>query len=170
MGLENLIKAIKLIQSDYPNKYTLKIAGIGRIETELRDLVKHLQLEDSIEFLGLISRNDLIKNYQIADLVVMPSQILEGFGLTTVEALSCGTPVMGTPNGGTKEILEKFDSNLLFSGESALEIKSGILSNIDRLLTSEYRESCRAYATSSFDWDIITRSYSKTYSAVLENK
>jgi glycosyltransferase involved in cell wall biosynthesis len=61
--------------------------------------------------LGQVSERELVSLYQSAGLVVQPS-LLEGFGLTALEAMSCGTPVIGSATGAPPEILE--DPNLLF--------------------------------------------------------
>ena len=87
----------------------LAIAGTGSSDSSLREQVTHLALEDRVRFVGRISDSDLVNSYRTADLVVMPSQALEGFGLTTAEALACGTPVVGTPIGATPELLAGID-------------------------------------------------------------
>ena len=52
--------------------------------------------------------------YAAADIFIMPTKFIEGFGIATVEALAAGLPVFGTPVGGTTEILESIDSTLIF--------------------------------------------------------
>lgn len=58
---------------------------------------------------------------------VVPSQALEGFGLITVEALSSGLPVMATPIGGNKEILQGFRPELLFKSSSSDHMAEGMI-------------------------------------------
>jgi glycosyltransferase involved in cell wall biosynthesis len=65
--------------------------------------------------------------YQMADLFILPTTELEGFGLVTVEALASGLPVLGTPVGGTKEILTKLGSDYLFDDSTPQSIATGIL-------------------------------------------
>jgi len=55
----------------------------------------------------------------MADLFVLPTLELEGFGLVTLEALASGVPVLGTPVGGTVEILKNLNPKLLFKDASS---------------------------------------------------
>jgi glycosyltransferase involved in cell wall biosynthesis len=60
-----------------------------------------------------LPQEDLVSYYQTADLLLMPSQH-ESFGMVMVEALACGTPVVGfTGAGGTDEIIEHNHNGLL---------------------------------------------------------
>lgn len=56
----------------------------------------------------------------------MPTYALEGFGLVTVEALACGTPVLGTPVGATPEILGPIDRRLISKGNDARSIAEAL--------------------------------------------
>jgi glycosyltransferase involved in cell wall biosynthesis len=101
---------------DPSSDYILLIAGKGPIFNELNSKVVAHGLEKQVRFLGYIDDEDLVKYYAASDLVVVPSRSLEGFGLITIESLSVGTPVVGTPIGGTREILEHLDQRLLTNG------------------------------------------------------
>ncbi|MBD3349563.1 MAG: glycosyltransferase, partial [Candidatus Eisenbacteria bacterium] len=65
--------------------------------------------------------------YQAADAFVLPTTAMEGFGSSTVEALSVNLPVIGTPAGATPEILEAIDPRLLTNDASAEGIADGIM-------------------------------------------
>ena len=69
-----------------------------------------LGLDKHVTFLGFVPDADLPRYYQAADVFVLPTRELEGFGLVTAEALACGTPVLGTPVGATPELLEPLDA------------------------------------------------------------
>jgi glycosyltransferase involved in cell wall biosynthesis len=79
---------------------------------ELRDrwLARHLP-EGNFVTLGHVSDRVLVSLYRVADLVVQPS-LLEGFGLTALEAIMCGTPVIGSSTGALPEVIG--DPALLF--------------------------------------------------------
>ena len=115
---------------------TLAIAGTGELDGALRAQIETLGLQASVALLGRISEEELVRRYQQAHLVVLPTQELEGFGLTTAEALACGTPVLGTPAGATPELLAPIDPALVAAGTASSEIADSalaLLSDRERL-------------------------------------
>jgi len=118
MGLDNLILAIEQVIKTAPDIY-LVVGGEGPLKDDLISMVKKLGVEKHIEFKGFISEDNLPEYYQMTDLFVLPTRELEGFGLVTLEALACGVPVLGTPVGGTKEIIGRFDPDFLFKDTAA---------------------------------------------------
>ena len=91
----------------------LLVAGTGPLEAELAARCRELEIEGSVELLGYVPDEELPDLYRAADLAVMPTRVLEGFGLATLEALSSGTPVVATPVGGSVEILARVHEELL---------------------------------------------------------
>ena len=125
MGLEQFVRAVALIRDEFPDVLAL-IGGEGPLRAELERLIQHHRVKNHVRMLGFIPEDDLPKHYQAADLVVMPTYELEGFGLVTVEALACGTPVVGTPVGATPEILREIDPALLTGGTQAEAIAESL--------------------------------------------
>ncbi len=115
MGLEHLLDAITMLGEGRRNLLLL-IGGEGQLRSRLEELIRTNGLEDSVQLLGFVPEEQLAKYYQASDLVVMPTLHLEGFGLVTVEALACGTPVMGTPVGAIPEVLSTVDPLLVTEG------------------------------------------------------
>ncbi len=58
---------------------------------------------EKVKFLGFVDNNDIAPLYSAASLFVFPS-ILEGFGLPVLEAMSCGTPVIGSNSSSIPEV------------------------------------------------------------------
>jgi glycosyltransferase involved in cell wall biosynthesis len=166
MGLENLIEAMGIVVKEKPD-VVLIIGGKGFLEERLKRQVKNSGLEGYIKFAGLIEEDKLPLYYQAADLFILPSRCLEGFGLVTLEALSCGTPVLGTPVGGTKEILGRLDKELLFKDIEAKSMAEKILlysSSKDLLMLSK---KCRDFVVSNYSWDRVIPQYERVYSEVI---
>ncbi|MEW6614139.1 MAG: glycosyltransferase family 4 protein [Thermodesulfobacteriota bacterium] len=157
MGLENLIYAMVDIVRQKKDVYLI-LGGEGALEERLKGLVKQLELDLFIRFEGFIPEDKLPLYYQTADLFILPTKIMEGFGLVTVESLSCGTPVLGTPIGGTKEILEGLDERLLFEGTEPKDISERILYFLNRKSTMEdLRGKCRQFAVDNYSWDVVAQ-------------
>lgn len=155
MGLENLISAMGKIVEKHKN-VLLIIGGDGFLRGKLERLIDQEILRAHVKLLGFIDENQLTYYYQAADFFVLPTQNLEGFGLVTLEALATGLPVLGTPIGGTLEILRNLDKDLLFKGIGPEEISEGILNFIGRKDEwKEIREKCRMYVSNNYSWDDI---------------
>jgi glycosyltransferase involved in cell wall biosynthesis len=83
--------------------FKIVIAGEGKMENELRNLVKRNNLEDRIEFIGFI--DDMKSFMQSIDIFVLTS-IWEGFGYVLVEAMACNIPVVAFRISSNPEVIE----------------------------------------------------------------
>ncbi|MEE8241482.1 MAG: glycosyltransferase family 4 protein [Nitrospirales bacterium] len=125
MGLDNLLQAIAALGEE-ERDLLLLIGGEGPLVPVLQRSILELGLTRRVQLLGFIPEDLLAKYYQAADLVVMPTHQLEGFGLVTVEALACGTPVLGTPVGAIPEVLSGIDPALVTEGTDSHALARGI--------------------------------------------
>ena len=85
--------------------WTAQVAGGGPFLVEARAVAARHGLTGRVEFLGQLSWEDLARVLGNARVVVMPSLMPESFGLTGLEALACGTPVVAFNAGGITEWL-----------------------------------------------------------------
>ncbi len=154
MGLDKLLIALTKIKPLIPDVW-LAIAGRGPLQASLSQQARELELNEHVRFLGFLPDDLLPVAYQAADLSIIPSQCLEGFGLTLVESLACGTPALCTPVGGMPEVLATFSPDLITSSSEA----SAIAERLEELLMGQVpmpsRAACRQYATAHFDWHKI---------------
>jgi glycosyltransferase involved in cell wall biosynthesis len=117
-----------------------------------------------VRFVGRISDSDLVNFYRTADLVVMPSQALEGFGLATAEALACGTPVVGTPIGATPELLAGIDPALVAADATPEAIAAAVinvLGDSERIAT--IRSKLGEAGTVDLSWPSVAPRYLEEY-------
>jgi glycosyltransferase involved in cell wall biosynthesis len=161
MGIENLIEAFK--QSDaLKEKALLLIGGEGFLKESLRAMVKDYGLQDVVKFLGRISEEDLPRYYQAADFFVLPTRELEGFGLVILEAMACGTPVLGTPIGAIPETVGLFAKRLLFEGTRSKDMKAKLEDVINR--PEKYRfdpHVCRNFVEERFSWEKMADAFER---------
>lgn len=89
----------------WKGKFKLKIiSSKSKYSLLLRSLVEELKLTEQVEFLGYVSRPDLVKLYQRCTALVFPS-LCEGFGLPPLEVMGCGRPAIVSDIPVHKEIL-----------------------------------------------------------------
>lgn len=102
---EELIRAFEKLSIP---EVTLTIVGDGTQRNHLEVLVRQLGIEDKVEFLGALPRQELPEIMASFDVFVFPSvSETESFGLVGLEALSCGTPVIANQTlEGTREYLD----------------------------------------------------------------
>ena len=128
-GQENFIKAIELARKINPNIKALIVGGsaLGQVdfENKLKTLVKEKNLEHIIGFTGFIS--SVHDAYVAADVFVHCSTQAEPLGLSILEALAAGCPVIAADRGGPLEIIKNNESGVLCASENISEISQAIL-------------------------------------------
>lgn len=154
MGLDKLLTALAQVKQQVPDIW-LAIAGKGPIRNDLERQVNELGLQNHVEFLGFLPDEQLPLAYQAADLTVVPSQSLEGFGLILLESLASGTPVLCTPVGGMPEVIAPFCPELITDSVEAEAIAERLTDFLVGTMPLPSRDACREYACRQFDWKII---------------
>ena len=103
-GVREAIEATNLILEE-GTPVRLVIVGDGHEKAEFETLVDQLRLQDNVTFVGWVANNDVYKYFKACDVFIGPSKQaengwIEAQGLTFVEAMLCGCPVVGTRSGG----------------------------------------------------------------------
>ncbi|NJN88071.1 MAG: glycosyltransferase family 4 protein [Leptolyngbyaceae cyanobacterium SL_7_1] len=160
MGIDRLLTAVAAIKSSVPEVW-LAIAGKGALREALEQQAQALGLEHHVQFLGFLPDEQLPIAYQAADLTIMPSQSLEGFGLVLLESLACGTPALCTPVGGMPEVIAPFNQSLITESTEAGALAERLRDLL--LCPGELpdRETCRNYAVTHFNWYKIAQDVRK---------
>ncbi len=102
-GPDYFIKVAKRVL-EYDANVLFVISGSGDMEHQIIRLAADMGLGDKVVFAGFVRGDDLLKLYRAADLYVMPS-VSEPFGLTALEALANGTPILVSKQSGVSEVL-----------------------------------------------------------------
>lgn len=157
MGIDQLLYAMRDIIRAHPEALLI-IGGTGPLRAALTSLVEASGLESHVLFAGFIPEEGLADYYRMADLFVLPTIELEGFGLITPEALASGLPVVGTPVGATREILGRFDKNFLFRDATAPSMSEKIIDMVGTFrdnpaLKKETAVRCRDFAERHYNWE-----------------
>ena len=167
MGLEALISAFKVVLSEHSDLF-LVIGGEGPLGPSLKKQAEEGGVNDFIRFVGFVPEEELPSYYQMADLFILPTTELEGFGLVTVEALASGLPVLGTPIGGTREILARLGPEYLFDDVTPESMATGILKALNgwgknQAAYKNVSDTCRKVAEHHYSWDNHVKQLEELY-------
>ena len=166
-GLQYLIEAMKIIYKKYP-KSRLLIVGDREDRNNLENLVKKLNLNKYVTFIGMVP-NEAVPEYMVAaDVFVLPS-LSEGFPTVIVEAMASGIPIVATKVGGVPEIIKDGENGFLVEPMNSEEIaeKVLLLLNNDELrkrISEKNKEEVKKY-----NWESIAEKLEEIYFGIISD-
>jgi glycosyltransferase involved in cell wall biosynthesis len=132
----------------------------------LQDRAAALNLTTRVIFRGHLPRSELVKRYQNADVVVVPSYT-EAFSLTLPEAMACQVPVVGTRVGGTPEAVVDGKTGILVEPGNACALAEAIMRLIsDDNLRESMGKAGRQRVLDLFSWDKIAQDLLRWYQGI----
>jgi glycogen(starch) synthase len=164
VGVDTLVEAAALLRTRVPDALVL-VAGRGPLQGELEARIAALGLEDHVRLLGFLPDELLPTAYRAADLSVVPTAALEGFGLITVESLAAGTPCVVTPVGGLTDVVAPFTPQLVASSPGAGDVADVLARALLGRLALPTPAQCERYARDGFDWPVVAARVRGVYEA-----
>jgi len=135
-GQDILLKALSILK-DKRYDYRCVFIGEGESEVYLKHLSKNLGLTSCVCFCG--KKNNIADLLAASNLFVLPSRF-EGFGISIIEAMAAGVPVIASDVGGIKEIIQDQHNGLLFKSEDSADLANQIeLISNDKALMQRIR-------------------------------
>ncbi len=160
-----LLKAFAKIK----NKVNAKLVLIGPTydKKNVEKLIKKLKLEKQVDLLGFVSEKKLNEMYNLSYLVVVPALHRDGFGLSLMEAMGCGKPVISTDIIGSPEK----------NGKEALTVKPNNVNDLTKkllkiLTDKKFFEKYRKIAINNaklFNKKLVMEKYLEMYKKVINN-
>lgn len=167
-GVDILIKAIAEAKKQVPD-IQLRIVGDGPERKKLESLVKEEKIQDNVKFLGNISHAEIPKYLHEADVFVRPSRS-EGMGVSFVEALAAGLPIIATPVGGILDIIQDEKTGLFCESENPTDCAEKILRLLrDKELSANIAVQGKKMVEEKFSWDKISAEYERIFEKLGEN-
>ncbi len=193
-GLHVLLEALEKVVVRHPRTY-LEIVGPewalpkGYLvdlsdDTKLSDLKSfyngnyrsYLQsrlsahLGSHVTFCGLVPHGEVVNYYHNSDVFINPS-FYESLGMSTIEAMACGIPVVTTPVGGVPEVIEDGKSGSLVEPGDPDELARAIGRLLeDESLRLSMGQAARKRAVKLFSWELICEKLSCLYRNILERQ
>lgn len=155
---KGVVEALKYL----PEEYKLVFAGDGPLLGDVRGCVRENGLDERVRFLGL--RKDIPSLFMGADIVIQLS-FFEGFGITAVEGMAAGKPVIASDVPGLAEVVR--GAGFLCPADDSKKLAEIILSLRDKKLYDETKEKCLE-RSKKFTIENSAEEYLKLYDKILE--
>lgn len=165
-GVQHLLEAMKLLLERVPDARLL-VAGHGPLEEVLRARCTSLGLDEHVSFLGSYTLPRLPDILRRGDVAVLPFDTAsdgdqEGLGLTVVEAMGCGLPVVAGDVPAVHDMIEHGRTGLLVKAsdhQALCDEIAGLLEDPAR--AGRLASAAREYALQHFDWEASAATYSR---------
>ncbi len=131
----------------------LAIAGVGPARPVLERQVAELGLADRVDFLGWVEFENMPALFNSATIVLMPSRMVEGFGLVALEAALMARPVVATRVGGLPEAIADGKTGVLVERDDSHALAEAITYLLDHPeVATRMGEAARRRAQELFSW------------------
>jgi glycosyltransferase involved in cell wall biosynthesis len=148
---DHLLRALQIVRQEIP-EVQLQIIGDGTHRPELEALSRELGIDNSVEFLGYLSQQETVRRLQQIT-VLANCSAKEGWGLTVIEANSCGVPVVASDVPGLRDSVVDGKTGLLFEYGNIEQLAQKLLLTLrDENLRCRLRNEAILWAR-SFNWD-----------------
>lgn len=171
-GVHLAIQAVQKFNKKYPDeRVTLKIAG-KHYSDQSNDSYWHSEIEpllgNDIEYVGFIKENsDKQKFLQSAKALIIPSLFDEPFGMVMIEALACGTPLIGLDSGAIPEVIQDSKNGYLVRKDKNTHTTVNNLAQAIRKVGDISSDLCRADFEERFTSSRMAMEHRDTYQKLI---
>ncbi|MFT7553447.1 MAG: glycogen(starch) synthase [Rhodothermales bacterium] len=158
-GVDRLIEAVATLPT-----VQLHVIGDGEMREALGQMAERIP---NVHMVGSVSERELGLAFRAADLSVMPTIGLEGFGLSILESYSAGTPVLVTPIGGMPDIVTPLSPQLVMSDATTKSMRDSLKAVVQGDTTLPDATACREHVRRYYTWSRAARTTADLYRALI---
>ncbi len=158
-SVQHLIAAFALVRKQVPEA-RLAVVGTGDYLPALRHQAEELHLSDAVVFTDFVPSEVKVEYMCRSHLMVYPS-LREGWGLTNIEANSCGTAVIAADSPGLRDSVRDGVSGLLYEYGNIGQLAEHILSLLSDPARRQQLEQGGVRWAAQFDWDMAAERFLK---------
>jgi len=171
-GVDNVIMALAKVRCRSSNVRLLIVGGdvdTAKELTRLKQLASDLKVSDKVYFLGQKSRQELKYYYTAADIFITTAWY-EPFGITPLEAMACGTPVIGSKVGGIKYSVADGHSGVLVPPKDPEALARTITTLLQSpAILREMGNNALRRVNKLFTWELVARDMQAVYEGIIGN-
>ena len=166
-GMDILIKAWAKASAKY-SQAKLIIGGGGKSLEKVVEWTRKYQVTEKVEFLGALTRQQVVEQMQMCDCFVLPSRY-ETFGVVYIEAMACGKPVIAVANGGPDDFVHEFNGILIQpkQEEELVQALDKMITTIEKKDATYQPERIAAYVEEKFSYRAIAEQLEKVYQNII---
>ncbi len=150
-GVDLLVAAAGLLKDEYP-ELRWCVIGEGALMGQLKSQAARIGVADRIEFAGFLPEAEVQRRLVAADLFMLPTRDLEGFGLVTLEANASGLPVVATPVTANKEVVPSLPFNMLADAVTAEALADATRKMLQQRFDDRSRDELRHAVEAKYAW------------------
>jgi glycosyltransferase involved in cell wall biosynthesis len=150
-GVDLLVQVAAIVHVDRPDVHW-NVIGSGALLEPLKRLRDTLNMHNIIEFNGFLPEKKVQQHLWSADLFMLPTRSLEGFGLVTLEANVLGLPVIATPVGANPDVVSWHPLNRIAEQATPESLAKEVLQYLDTLPNFKERQKLASETEKHFAW------------------
>lgn len=150
-GVDLLIQVAAIVKAKRAD-VRFVVMGDGVLRASMQKMAEDLDVADVVEFTGFLAEQTVQECLIASDIFMVPTRGLEGFGLVTLEANVCGTPVLATPISANKELVPTVIHNQLAANASPLALAEKLLWMLDNPIAEAQRKQLQDDAMAKYNW------------------
>lgn len=177
-GVDNIITSLKYLKRHFPNIKLIIVGGDTDEEhgpsaaemTRLRNVASKHRVNNHVRFVGPRQPQELKYFYSAAD-VFISTPWYEPFGITPLESMACGTPVIGSDVGGIKYTVKDGETGFLVPPKKPLHLARKIVMLLNNtMLLQQMRYNSIRRVNSLFTWEQVAQDMKSTYFDIMVSK
>nr|WP_284504205.1 glycosyltransferase family 1 protein [Caballeronia sp. ATUFL_F2_KS9A] len=171
-GVDNVVRALGMLHGEHGESAELYVAGGNSDEANenatpeigrLRGVARECGIEEHVHFVGRHGRGELKHFYNAAD-VFVTTPWYEPFGITPLEAMACGRPVIGAAVGGIRYSVAHGETGLLVPPKNPAALADALVAlKRDAALATRMGEAGLARANAMFTWSSVAQALAQVY-------
>ncbi|MDJ0676686.1 MAG: glycosyltransferase [Calothrix sp. MO_167.B42] len=162
------IKAFAIILKQNPNTLLI-IVGIGKLKSDIEELVKELKIESNVRFLG--ARSDVVALMNAAD-AYLKSSAWEGMPMVLLEAAAAQLPIVATDVGGTRETVLDGKSGFLVPSKNPQLLAEAMfkMMRISETKRLQMGQKGREFVAAQYSTEEVITQWEQLYSDLLKQR
>ncbi len=172
-GFQDALQAVGLLPKEILKNIRYHIVGDGPMKDEYLKMIQQYRLENVVSFLGKLTQDKVIEQYQSSDIYLHPSVMSsegddEGIPTVIMEAQACGLPIISTMHTGIPEIVKHAESGYLSEEHDIMDLRDNLTKLItDRDKRMKMGECGREIVLDDFNVDKLNHEMIEIYKNIL---